>query len=329
MKSIHIEKQYAIMILWLAMIFPFKSPAKDFNVEKGSNIAIREKPWRQDSNLDFYNYYNEQMLMCRKDNLQVKKIIMENKNETLSVSVKSDNKIFTVNGVSFMMVRVIGGKFKMGATGEQRKGKTDDDEWPVHNVSLSTFFISETEVTQALWKAVMEENPSKFSGNNELPVEHVSWDDCQIFLKKLSEKTGIKFRLPTEAEWEYAARGGKKTMGTTYAGSNEIEAVAWYDNNSYDKGKNSPDYGTHPVKSKAPNEIGLYDMTGNVWEWCSDWYGEYSRDSQSNPQGAVNGVRHVMRGGGWIDCPNRCRISNRVSFPHDYKGSDFGLRLAM
>ena len=216
---------------------------------------------------------------------------------------------FTVNGVSFKMVYVGGGSFTMGATVEQGKDAYKE-EMPTHRVKLSSYYIGQTEVTQELWQAVMGSNPSRFSGNLRRPVENVSWDDCQMFVWKLNQLTGKTFRLPTEAEWEFAARGGNKSQGYKYAGSNTIDEVAWYTVNTYDKGKNSPDYGSHPVGEKSPNELGLYDMSGNVWEWCHDQFGDYSSDSQTNPTGASSGHR-VMRGGDWHLFSKSCRVSRR------------------
>ena len=225
---------------------------------------------------------------------------------------------FTVNGVSFNMVRVDGGTFTMGATSEQGSDAFDDEK-PAHQVTLSTYSIGETEVTQALWKAVMGNNPSKFKDDN-LPVEQVSWDDCQTFISKLNEMTGKRFRLPTEAEWEYAARGGSKSHGYKYSGSNKIKDVAWYDSNSRKK--------THDVKTKQPNELGLYDMSGNVMEWCQDWYGSYGSDSQTNPTGATSGPDRVNRGGGWYHYASVCRVSFRGYNTPSYRFNYLGLRLA-
>ena len=203
------------------------------------------------------------------------------------------------DGVSIKMIKVEGGTFTMGATDEQGTDP-DSDEFPPHQVTLSNFSIGETEVTQGLWKAVMGNNPSNFTGDN-LPVEEVSWDDCQLFIAKLNQLTGRNFRLPTEAEWEYAARGGNKSKGYKYAGSNTIDNVAWYKDNSGDK--------THPVGSKAPNELGLYDMNGNVWEWCQDWFGDYSSSAQTNPTGPASGELRVNRGGSF----NRLAVFTRLS----------------
>ncbi len=215
------------------------------------------------------------------------------------------------------MVYVEGGTFVMGGTSEQG-GEAYDDEKPTHSVTLSSYYLSDHEVTQAEWEAVMGSNSSYFKGGN-LPVQSVSWEDCQEFIRKLNILTGLRYRLPTEAEWEYAARGGSKSRGYKYSGSNTLGDVAWYRDNSGSK--------THSVKSKQSNELGLYDMSGNIWEWCQDGCGSYSSSSQSNPQGDANSIREI-RGGSW-DCSARsCRVSNRdVSDQWDrYDG--IGLRLA-
>ena len=217
------------------------------------------------------------------------------------------------------MVKVEGGTFTMGATSEQG-GDAWDPEKPTRSVTLSSFYLCKYEVTQALWRAVMGENPSEFKSNN-LPVECVSWDDCQTFISRLNNLTGKKFRLPTEAEWEYAARGGKRSRSYKYSGSNGLSDVAWYEDNSGGM--------PHPVGSKNPNELGLYDMSGNVWEWCSDWYGTYSSSSQTNPTGPSSGAVRVKRGGGWYGSKRICRSSCRGFDVHDGRGNDMGLRLAL
>ncbi len=250
---------------------------------------------------------------------------------------------FTVNGVIFKMIAVEGGTFTMGATVEQGSDAYDCEK-PAHQVTLSSYSIGETEVTQALWQAVMGSNPSYFNGdynstygshdnygtNLQRPVECVSWDDCQAFITKLNQLTGAMFRLPTEAEWEYAARGGNKSKGYKYAGSNSIGDVAWYYANSYALGSGNPNYGTHSVATKSPNELGLYDMSGNVYEWCQDWYGSYSSGAQTNPIGPTSGRYRVYRGGSWNYVAMCCRVSYR-----NYNGSptglnyDLGFRLAL
>ncbi len=229
---------------------------------------------------------------------------------------------YTVNGVTFKMVQVQGGTFMMGATSEQ-SNYANYDEYPVHQVTLSSFFIGETEVTQELWQAVMGSNPSYNTGNLLRPVENVSWNDCQIFITKLNTLTGQNFRLPTEAEWEYAARGGFKSHGYIYSGSDNFNDVAWYSTSS-----------SHPVATKAPNELGLYDMSGNVEEWCFDWYGSYSGEPQINPVGPNSGPNRVDRGGSYISGYYDCRVSRRDNgvSPSGTLSSadpDLGLRLAM
>ena len=235
---------------------------------------------------------------------------------------------FTVNGVTFKLLDIAGGIFSMGATPEQEEG-AHDNEKPVHEVALSPYSMSVTEVTQELWLAVMGTNPSRFSSNLNRPVENVSWNDCQVFIAKLNELTGQNFRLPTEAEWEFAARGGMNTQGYKYAGSNDLDEVAWYNYNAHAVGSSSPDYGTHAVATKAPNELGLYDMTGNVWEWCQDWSGTYSEAQQINPTGPETGTTRVMRGGGWTNYPSLLRIAARAGYKPTFKGNFTGLRLAL
>lgn len=229
------------------------------------------------------------------------------------------NGTLTVNGIKYNMVWVDGGTFRMGATSEQGSDAYSDEK-PVHSVTMSSYYIGKTEVTQALWKAVMGSNPSEFKGDN-WPVESVSWNDCQAFIRKLNALTGQNFRLPTEAEWEFACRGGNNSRGYKYSGSNYIDNVAWYDGNSGDK--------THPVATKSPNELGIYDMSGNVWEWCADWYGDYSSGRQTNPKGPYGGSYRVFRGGSWDLIAGFCRSSYRLSGNPSDRGNRLGLRLAL
>ena len=223
------------------------------------------------------------------------------------------------DGICIEMVKVEAGTFMMGATSEMKDPY--DDEKPVHQVTLTNdYYMGKYEVTQALWQAVMGKNPSYFKGDN-LPVNYVRWKDCQRFISKLNSMTGRKFRLPTEAEWEYAARGGKKSRGYQYSGSSNISDVAWYDGNSGDK--------THPVGTKQANELGIYDMTGNVLEWCQDWYGSYYSSSQTNPTGAISGSRHVNRGGSWAKNVRRSSPSCRYGAIYVDRDLDLGFRLAL
>ena len=224
------------------------------------------------------------------------------------------------------MVYVEGGTFTMGATKEQPQNFVDECEKPVHQVTLSSYYIGKYEVTQEEWEAVMGSNPSYFKGPKR-PVENVSWEDCQEFIRKLNLMTRQTFRLPTEAEWEFAARGGTGCRGTMYAGGSDIDSVAWYDVIWYKMGADSPD-GTHPVGQKLPNELGLYDMSGNVLEWCNDWYGEYSSNPQTNPQGPSSGSGRVCRGGAWFDPYFLCRVSRRACGKPSRREYGLGLRLA-
>jgi formylglycine-generating enzyme required for sulfatase activity len=231
---------------------------------------------------------------------------------------------FTVNGVTFTMIPVEGGSFTMGATPEQFP-ESRRDESPAHKVTLSDYYIGQTEVTQALWYAVMGSNPSMFSGHPNHPVENVSWASCYGFVSKLSQMTGKKFRMPTEAEWEYAARGGKKGKGYKFSGSHDLNKVAWYSENCK---INTADYGTHPVATKAPNELGLYDMTGNVCEFIHDSYGAYSAEAQTNPCNS-NGLSNLQRGGSWHDPYDRCRVAFRGYSGNLMPSGYIGMRLVM
>ena len=232
----------------------------------------------------------------------------------------TEPQTFTVNGVSFTMMPVEGGTFTMGATTEQGTD-AGASEKPAHEVTLSSFAMGETLVTQELWVAVMGSNPSTNPSNAQYPVETISWDDVQAFLQTLNQLTGKSFRLPTEAEWEFAARGGNKSNGCKYAGSNLPGAVAWY----YDNSGNS----IHAVGTMAANELGLYDMSGNVFEWCSDWYGAYTADAQTNPTGAETGSFFVCRGGSYNQAASMCRVSYRYVSKPTSKNGFIGMRLAL
>ncbi|MEL6135303.1 MAG: formylglycine-generating enzyme family protein, partial [Bacteroidota bacterium] len=189
-----------------------------------------------------------------------------------------------------------------------------------YSVTLSDYEIGTYPVTQKLWQNIMGDNPSHFKGDLMRPVECVSWEDCQEFLQKLNEKTGLNYQLPTEAEWEFAARGGNISKGFEYAGSNDLDEVGWYGGNSGNT--------IHPVGKKVPNELGLYDMSGNVWEWCQDWYEDYPNVSHTDPQGPTSGENHVLRGGSWRNVPRYCRVAYRYnSSPSDRYGN-IGFRLS-
>lgn len=252
------------------------------------------------------------------------------------------NIIINVNGVKFTMVAVDGGTFIMGSKKNMLNfflGSVFSDEKPAHEVTLSSYYIGQTEVTQELWEAVMGSNPSDFKGAKR-PVENVSWDDCQEFIRRLNKKTGKNFRLPTEAEWEYAARGGNRSQGYKYSGSNNIDDVAWYWINSGDI-RLSGDWDfhkidnnhcqTHDVATKRANELGLYDMSGNVLEWCNDWFGwgYYKSSPSNNPQGPSSGSARVLRGGSWHDPVRNCRVSYRHWASVDNRYDLLGVRLAL
>ena len=242
----------------------------------------------------------------------------ENENKPESHPVSSV-RTYTVNGVSFNMVHVQGGNFKMGATPEQAE-LSDDNESPVHNVTLTSFMIGQTEVTQELWTAVMRENPSIRPGE-QMPVDNISWDDCQAFILKLNQMTGQQFHLPTEAQWEYAAKGGHKHSTTIFSGADLSSTVGWCDLNSEGK--------THIVGTKAPNTLGIYDMTGNIQEWCEDWYGIYEDTAQTNPSGATSGAFRILRGGSWGQDSRFCRVTYRSRDTPNHRGAFYGMRLAL
>ena len=243
-------------------------------------------------------------------------------------TVEPTDMTFTVNGVTFTMVAVEGGTFSMGATSEQGLG-TNDWERPVHYVTLSDFSIGQTEVTQELWQAVMGSNPSYYTSDSQLPVERVSWNSCQDFIEQLNQLTGETFRLPTEAEWEFAARGGNKSQKYRYSGSSNIQDVAWFWNSIPSQQVGTLGYGTQPVATKAPNELGLYDMSGNVWEWCQDWYGTYSSDDQINPTGPSWGSFRIFRGGSWSRSSESCRVAYRNYTYPSTSDDTMGFRLAL
>ena len=207
---------------------------------------------------------------------------------------------------------VQGGTFQMGSD------NGDYDEEPIHSVTLDDFYIGKYQVTQREWQDIMGNNPSHSIGDN-LPVENVTWNDVQEFIEKLNTKTGLNYRLPTEEEWEYASKGGEKSKGYGYSGSDNLDEVAWNYSNSNNK--------THPVGTKKPNELGIYDMTGNVWEWCNDWYESYSSNSQTNPRGASSGSYRVFRGGSWRSIAKYCRVAIRYHSRPDYSYNFLGFRL--
>ncbi len=238
-------------------------------------------------------------------------------NSTISAATAEEIKVIEAN-----MVKVIGGSFTMGCNDE-----SDSTcyywEKPAHKVTISTFYVSKFVVTQKQWEAIEGTKPWFSKNCPDCPVENVSWYDAQMFISKLNQLSGKYYRLPTEAEWEYAARGGNLSKGYKYAGDNNLNAVAWYSKNS---GKQS-----HPVGQKKPNELGLYDMSGNVWQWCSDWFSDtyYSKSPLENPQGPGKEDNRVCRGGSWWAEAQDCAVYNRDRYPADAKDDDVGFRLVM
>lgn len=238
------------------------------------------------------------------------------------VEVDDGALLVQVDSVRFRMMPVEGGSFTMGCTHPRGEKHTYADELPTHKVTLNSYYIGQYEVTQALWVAVMGENPSKFTGNDSLPVEQVSWNEVQIFIARLSQITGYRFRLPTEAEWEFAARGGNRTRHTAYPGvRNQLWECCWFGGNS--------DGHSHPVGRLKPNELGLYDMGGNVAEWCSDWMSHYSAQPQNCPQGPREGENRILRGGCFNSPTWGCSVFERSWYLPDYGYSFYGFRLAL
>lgn len=241
------------------------------------------------------------------------------------------NKVIALDGLTFNMIYVQGGTFRMGGTSEQGSD-ADTEEKPVHEVTLSGYYIGETEVTQALWQKVMgtdiyrqqdvagTSRPLRGEGEN-YPMYYVSWEDCQAFLQKLNAMTNQNFSLPTEAQWEFAARGGREAGGHKYSGSGKIGEVAWCYGNSQGK--------IQPVATKSANELGVYDMAGNVAEWCRDWQGNYPAEAQTAPVGPESGIYRVVRGGGWNSRTWRCRTTARSGEKPSYRNDEIGFRLVL
>ena len=252
----------------------------------------------------------------------------------LTTSCEDENKNKNENNENLLDIEVVyveGGEFEMGATDEQGED-AENNEKPVRTIKLNSYSIGKYEITQAQWKAVMGTTVKDLQKNaawddgivgegNNYPIYYVSWDDAQEFCKRLSEKTGKNYVLPTEAQWEYAARGGNKSNHTKYAGSNDPEEVAWHVNNC--------DLTTHPVGDKKPNELGIYDMSGNVWEWCSDWFSRYNADDTDNPQGPASGAGRVARGGSWYHPAVNSRVAARNGGAADTRFSMMGLRVVL
>lgn len=238
---------------------------------------------------------------------------------SLAQTTKDTILEFEVKGESFRMILVEGGTFMMGCTSTE-SFDCERDEKPAFSATLTDYYIGEFEVTQELWEAVMGKNPSEFKMKNH-PVENVTWTDCNKFVKKLSRLTGKHFDLPTESQWEFAARGGIKSEGFRYCGSNNIGEVSWFEGNSNKQ--------AHVVGTLKPNELGIYDMGGNVQEWCRDFYDSYTDTPKTNPKGPEKGFHRVYRGGAWYFNAWYCRPAYRRLNSPKYKFSYLGLRVVM
>ena len=299
-----IEIRKLLLPLLLLVLFPYKSMAQ---------VAYEPGDVNQDGSVDIT------------DVMDLIDILLGGPTQPAEPQ-SGDIETITVNGVSFNMVYVASGTFEMGAPTEAYYNV--DHCRPVHQVTLSEYYIGQTEVTQELWTAVMGSNPSYYVESNQQPVHMITWANCQTFITKLNQLTGKTFRLPTEAEWEYAARGADKTHGYDYAGGTQedLDAICW---NSHNTGQDNFTYGAHPVAMKRPNEIGLYDMSGNVEEWLNDWYAAYTADAQVNPKGPSTGTNRCVRGGcyshNWWDL----RVYQRHSCKPTDKLTFYGMRLAM
>jgi len=294
----------------------------DGRVIRGGNWISEEKECRNSSRnmlLDYPYDYNSSVGL-RLVLPEVTKELLSSKPPVVSDRTPKSFRTIVVNGVPFDMILVEGGSFNMG-TKDAPGGNIGNDETPVHQVTLDSFYIGQTEVTQELWLALMDDNPSYDNkGDMKMPVGNVGWNDCQTFIAKLNSLTGIPFRLPTEAEWEFAARGGNESKGYKYAGSNYLDDVAWYKKDADEVDKDGQNYGLHHVATKSPNELGIYDMSGNVSEWCQDWYDNfyYSVSPEHNPKGPEEGYRRINRGGNYSSKDSWCTVTSRGSyFEHD------------
>uniref|UniRef100_UPI0039A4F2DD formylglycine-generating enzyme family protein n=1 Tax=Ornithobacterium rhinotracheale TaxID=28251 RepID=UPI0039A4F2DD len=252
---------------------------------------------------------------------ELKKLILEREENNIQhFSMQKESGfsklILKINELEIEFIPVTGSLFNMG----NKEG--DDDEKPLHMVRVKDFYIGKTEVTQELYRTIMKKNPSEFNCDF-CPVERVSWLDTQEFIKKLNQITGLKFRLPSEAEWEFSAKGGKKSKRFDYSGGNEINKIAWNASNSSGR--------SHPVSEKEPNELGISDMTGNVWEWCQDWYEPdyYQFSPKNNPVNTNLGSSRVLRGCSWRNNEDKCRVTYRFGYSPTDRRSNVGFRLVL
>ncbi len=316
--TINIEERYQRTPLHLKLTFKVIKPEKEIFRLKAILSMHGKKIDETTSELQLDNEsmrkeivakFNVPMTQVRKD--VEAPYVLEIRDESqvlLSAKICTEGSVLlTANGVKFKMIKVKGGKFEMGEGSD------------AHDVTLDSYYIGEMTVTNELWNAVM--TTQKRNGETQLPVVNVSWYDCDEFVKKLNKITKKKFRLPTEAEWEFAARGGVKSKGYVYSGSNNLTEVAWYDENSRSR--------IHPVKQKKANELGIYDMSGNVWEWCQDWHAKYKKEPQTNPMGPARGSLRVVRGGTWGYSSVLCRSSYRNCYKPGNTNCPIGFRLAL
>ena len=319
---------------YLLMLFGAFAFASCENGSEAVNYDVDEETALEESRGGDYSYDGEVAEDAQEGTEE--SVIEEPAVEEPVVDEETTGSSYTenANGLDIKMVYVEGGRFTMGASDESLKGRALPDEFPVHNVTLSSFYIGECEVTQEQWYKVMgttlaqqgegSEDYDDYGVGNNRPMYYVSWDEANRFCERLSELTGKHYTLPTEAQWEYAARGGKHSNGYTYSGSNNLRDVAWYSVNTLGQ-----EYYAHDVKTKAANELGLYDMSGNVFEWCLDWYGKYSaNDSETvNPTGALTGTHRVLRGGSWNYVDRDCRVSYRSYQKPDGRYNIVGFRV--
>ena len=239
---------------------------------------------------------------------------------TVKVVIPDTIRRIVIADVPFTFVYVQGGTYMMGASDTKKKSLSDAP----HQVTVSSFYIATTEVTQRQWQAVMADKRPVSKKN--MPVNFVSYNDAQLFVQQLSNLTGMRIDIPTEAEWEYAARGGVRTRNYRFAGSNNSHEVAWIGRMPTEDNDYNP---INPVAKKRPNEIGLYDMTGNLYEWCRDWYASYDTNFKVNPEGPKQGEHRVARGGSWQNKSGECEVHSRFHFPPSNRMSDTGLRIVI
>lgn len=292
---------YFIFILFLILISPSCNRVKKMSTEERSSL----------------NKSRDSLDVISRDTIAVR-IGKSEKSFKMAWSRNTTNlqKEF-IEELLHEFIFVEGGTFLMGCN-KTSVSQCDEAESPVHQVTISSFHITKYEITQLLWLEIMGYNPNS-QKNNKYPVTNVSWDECQDFIKRLNHITSLHFAIPTEAQWEFAARGGIKSKNTLFSGSEKIEEVAWYKENS-----NSF---FHIIGTLKPNELGIYDMSGNVWEWCNDYYGPYSAETTKDPPGSISGINRVYRGGSWLDNKSYTRITNRNCGRSDYKMNCLGFRI--